>query len=151
MKRAAITVSIALAALSATSAQAGESAKEQANKKTVIAFYEAGLNRLDYDAAAKYLGPVYRQHNPTAQEGAEGFRGFVSFLKDKFPMTHSEIVRSFADGDYVILHGHSRPWPLPSMAAQGRSVLRACGLYRRRRQPMCGGYGWPRGRSIDMG
>ena len=78
----------------------------EANKKTVLAFYEAGLNKKDFEAAAKFFGPKYIQHNPGAPDGIEGFKTFVNFLREKFPNSHSEIKKSFAEGDYVILHVH---------------------------------------------
>jgi len=84
-----------------------ESAKEQANKKTVLEFYEKGLNQKDFDAASKYFGPRYIQHNPTASDGIEGFKKFLAFLREEFPDSHSEIKQAFADGDYVILHVHA--------------------------------------------
>jgi predicted SnoaL-like aldol condensation-catalyzing enzyme len=83
------------------------SAQEEANKKTVIAFYEAGLNRKDFDAASLYFGPYYKQHDPISADGVEGFRAFVDYLKKNAPDFHSEIKRVFADGDYVILHIHN--------------------------------------------
>jgi predicted SnoaL-like aldol condensation-catalyzing enzyme len=79
----------------------------EANKKTVLEFYEAGLNQKDFEAAAKYFGPKYIQHNPGAPDGIEGFKTFVNFLRSKFPNSHSEIKKTFADGDYVILHVHA--------------------------------------------
>ncbi len=79
----------------------------EANKKAVVEFYEAGLNKKDFEAASKYFGPKYIQHNPGAQDGPEGFKGFVNFLKEKFPNSHSEIKKVFADGDFVILHVHA--------------------------------------------
>jgi predicted SnoaL-like aldol condensation-catalyzing enzyme len=79
----------------------------EANKKTVLEFYEAGLNKKDFDAASKYFGPKYIQHNPGAPDGIEGFKTFVNFLRTKFPNSHSEIKKVFADGDYVILHVHA--------------------------------------------
>jgi predicted SnoaL-like aldol condensation-catalyzing enzyme len=42
-----------------------------------------------------------------AADGPEGFRKFISFLKEKYPQSHSEIKQVFADGDYVILHVHT--------------------------------------------
>ena len=105
MKRAGLALALAL--FGAQAAHAGESAREQANKKAVIAFYDAALNKLDYEAAAKYLGPEYKQHNPTAKDGKDGFKEFIAFLKANFPQTHSEITASFADGDYVILRVHA--------------------------------------------
>jgi hypothetical protein len=54
---------------------AADAATQEANKKTVLEFYEAGLNKKDFDAAAKFFGPRYIQHNPTAPDGIEGFKG----------------------------------------------------------------------------
>ena len=65
------------------------------------------LNQKDFDAASKYLGSRYTQHNPGAADGPEGLKGFIAFLKDKFPNNRSEIKRIFADGDYVIVHVHA--------------------------------------------
>jgi predicted SnoaL-like aldol condensation-catalyzing enzyme len=56
-----------------------------ANKKNVVEFYEQAINKKDFEAAAKYLGPRYIQHNPVAPDGAEGLKGFIGFLKSKFP------------------------------------------------------------------
>jgi predicted SnoaL-like aldol condensation-catalyzing enzyme len=91
----------------------------EANKKTVLEFYEAGLNRKDFDAASKYLGPKYIQHNPGAPDGVEGFKGFLNFLREKFPDSHSEIRRVFADGDFVILHVHAVREP----GTRGRAIV----------------------------
>jgi predicted SnoaL-like aldol condensation-catalyzing enzyme len=79
----------------------------EANKKMVVEFYNKAINERDFDAAAKYLGPKYTQHNPTAPDGAEGLKGFLAFLREKFPNGKSEIKRVFADGDFVILHVHA--------------------------------------------
>lgn len=99
---------LALGLLSpANPAHAQETAKEKANKAAVLAFYDAALNKLDFEAASKYLGPYYKQHNPTAADGAEGLKGFIAYLKANFPQTHSEVTMSFADGDYVILRVHA--------------------------------------------
>jgi len=79
----------------------------EANKKTVAAFEDAALNQKDFDAASKYLGARYIQHNPNAADGPEGLKAYIAFLRDKFPNNRSEIKRIFADGDYVIVHDHS--------------------------------------------
>jgi predicted SnoaL-like aldol condensation-catalyzing enzyme len=91
----------------------------EANKKTVLEFYEAGLNKKDFEAAAKYFGPKYIQHNPGAPDGIEGFKTFVNFLKDKFPNSHSEIKKTFAEGDFVILHVHAVREP----GTRGRAIV----------------------------
>jgi predicted SnoaL-like aldol condensation-catalyzing enzyme len=104
---------IAAALLAATffdfpTARAADAAQMEANKKTVAAFYDAVLNKKDYDLAVTFVGTAgYKQHNPTAKDGVEGTRGFINFLKDKFPNNKSEIKRIFADGDYVIVHVHA--------------------------------------------
>ncbi|CAB3724822.1 hypothetical protein LMG3458_04303 [Achromobacter deleyi] len=104
MKRAFGAVLIA-AALSPVAYASPE--QEAANKEAVLAFYEKGLNQKDADAALKYVGDRYVQHNPNAADGPEGFRKFVAFLRDKYPQSKSEIKRVFTDGDYVILHVHA--------------------------------------------
>ncbi|MBR7959463.1 nuclear transport factor 2 family protein [Burkholderia sp. AU19243] len=105
---------VAAALFAATSAHAiasgvdsVDSALQEANRRTVLAFYEKGLNEKDADAALAYVGDQYVQHNPNAADGRDGFRKFVAFLRDTYPQSHSEIKRSFVDGDYVILHVHA--------------------------------------------
>ena len=83
----------------------------EANKKIVLAFYDAALVKMDVDAATQYLGATYTQHNPTAPDGVEGVKGLVKFLKEKFPQRKGEIKRVIADGDLVVLHVHSKPTP----------------------------------------
>jgi predicted SnoaL-like aldol condensation-catalyzing enzyme len=97
----------------------GFAADLEANKKAVLEFYEAGLNKKDFEAASKYFGPKYIQHNPGAPDGIEGFKTFVNFLKEKFPQSHSEIRRVFADGDHVILHVHAVREP----GTRGRAIV----------------------------
>ena len=94
-------------------------ADTEANKKTVLEFYEAGLNKKDFEAASKYFGPKYIQHNPGAPDGVEGFKGFLNFLRDKFPNSHSEIKKVFAEGDFVILHVHAVREP----GTRGRAIV----------------------------
>ena len=91
----------------------------EANKKAVVEFYDLALNKKDFDAASKYFGQKYIQHNPGAPDGIEGFKGFLAFLKDKFPNSKSEIKRVFAEGDYVILHVHSVREP----GTRGRAIV----------------------------
>ena len=91
----------------------------EANKKAVVEFYEAGLNKKDFEAASKYFGPKYIQHNPGAQDGIEGFKAFLAFLRDKFPNSHSEIKKVFAEGDFVILHVHAVREP----GTRGRAIV----------------------------
>jgi len=79
----------------------------ETNKKIVVEFYDKAINGKDFDAASKFLGSHYTQHNPGGVDGPEGLKGFLEFLKKSFPQSRAEIKRVFADGDYVILHTHS--------------------------------------------
>jgi predicted SnoaL-like aldol condensation-catalyzing enzyme len=105
--RTAIAAAIFLALASSAAMAATSEAQQETNRKTVLAFYEKGLNQKDADAALAYVGDRYVQHNPGAADGPEGFRKFIAFLREKFPNSHSEIKRSFVDGDFVILHVHA--------------------------------------------
>ena len=83
-----------------------QDARVEANKKTVLAFYEAGINKKDFVAASRFIGERYVQHNPLIANGLEGFKAFLGYLRETFPNLRGEIKRVFADGDYVILHTH---------------------------------------------
>ena len=103
---AMIAASILMLSLGNGAASAA-SAQEEANRTVVLAFYQKGLNQKDADAALAHVGDRYVQHNPNAADGPDGFRKFIGFLREKFPNSHSEIKRSFVDGDYVTLHVHA--------------------------------------------
>jgi predicted SnoaL-like aldol condensation-catalyzing enzyme len=83
----------------------------EANKRTVLAFYDSALNRSNFDEAAAYFGPHYIQHNPMIKDGIEGFSSFLQDLKTQFPGLRSDVKRIFADGDFVIIHVHARRRP----------------------------------------
>jgi predicted SnoaL-like aldol condensation-catalyzing enzyme len=116
MKKFAAVIMCALA-LVASSAQAGN-AKEEANKKKVVEFYEKALNQKDVAAVDKYLGP-YRQHNPQAADGPDGLKGYIGYLKSTAPNFKFELKRVLADGDFVILHVHGIPEP----GARGLAIV----------------------------
>jgi predicted SnoaL-like aldol condensation-catalyzing enzyme len=94
-------------------------ADPEANKKIVIDFYDKALNQKDFEAAAKYIGPRYIQHNPLAADGPDGLKRLVTLLKEKFPNSRSEIKRAIAEGDLVVLHVHSVREP----GQRGRAIV----------------------------
>lgn len=100
----------ALSLLFTTTAYSAD-AQGEANKKIVLAFYDAALVKMDVDAAMPYLGSKYIQHNPIAPDGVEGVRGLIKFLKERFPERTSSIKRVMADGDLVMLHVHAKSKP----------------------------------------
>jgi predicted SnoaL-like aldol condensation-catalyzing enzyme len=92
---------------------------QEANKKVAQEFYDTIINKKDFESARKYIGKNYKQHNPLVADGPEGLKAFIEFLKTNFPDARSEIKRTLADGDYVVLHVHSiRP---PNM--RGRAII----------------------------
>ena len=86
--------------------------QEQANKDTVLAFYEAAINQKDVDAAVAFIGPKYIQHNPRAEDGIGGLKGFIAgYLKKANPGLKATVKRVVVEGDLVVLHVKSEPEP----------------------------------------
>lgn len=106
MLRAGAQVLLAATMMTVLSAQAAEPSKLSDNKATVVAFYEKALNDKDADAAIAMMGPTYTQHNARVPDGKEGFRQFIAAFKQRYPASHSRIVRVIAEGDLVVLHVH---------------------------------------------
>ena len=103
----------------APAAYAADAEQMEANKKAVLEFYDLAINKKDFEAASKFIGPRYVQHNPRAADGPEGLKAFLAFLREKFPDSHSEFKRVFADGDYVIVHVHNVPTP----GSRGNAII----------------------------
>ena len=85
--------------------------QERRNRDVVLDFYENGVNRRDYAAAFKHLGDRFIQHNPNANDGPEGLRDFLAFVKKNYPKFRVEIKRIFIEGDMVALHVRSYDGP----------------------------------------
>jgi predicted SnoaL-like aldol condensation-catalyzing enzyme len=77
-----------------------------ANKATVLAFYEHALNRKDFAAASHLLGARYVQHDPRIGDGKEGLEAFVRSLRERFPELRAEVKRIIAEGNLVMAHVH---------------------------------------------
>ncbi|KTD14536.1 SnoaL-like polyketide cyclase [Legionella gratiana] len=92
---------------------------QETNKHIVTQFYQKALNEKNFDAAQEYLGAWYIQHNPNAQDGIEGLKNYINYLKSTYPQSHSEIKRILAEEDYVIVHVHSILEP----GTQGRAII----------------------------
>lgn len=119
MPRIVSVLAATMLIVATASVRAADALQQEANKKNVVEFYDKALNQKNFDAASKYLGPRYTQHNPVAADGPEGLKAFVQFLRDKFPNSHSEIKRVFADGDYVVVHVHAVREP----GTRGRAII----------------------------
>jgi predicted SnoaL-like aldol condensation-catalyzing enzyme len=80
-------------------------ADPQTNKETVLAYYNMAFNdRKPAEAAERYGGSHYIQHNPQAPDGFEAFVQFVEGVTAQFPQLSLEIKRAVAEGDLVVTH-----------------------------------------------
>jgi predicted SnoaL-like aldol condensation-catalyzing enzyme len=84
---------------------------QEDNRRIVLDFYDAMVNRKDFDAASAYLGDVYIQHEAIAPDGVEGLRRFFAKMSERMPQGRINVRRVFVDGDHVILHAHVVPSP----------------------------------------
>ena len=76
------------------------------NKANVVGFYTTAFNDHEPERAVEmYGGAEYIQHNPMADNGFEAFIGFVNTFAEQYPDLNLEIVRVFAECDFVITHG----------------------------------------------
>lgn len=90
------------------------------NKQNVWAFYDLAFNQQRPEQAAqRYLGASYKQHNPMAGDGAEPFIGFVKWFTGENPKLKVNKKRMIAEGDLVVLHSHFVPAP----EARGLAVM----------------------------
>jgi predicted SnoaL-like aldol condensation-catalyzing enzyme len=79
----------------------------EANKAIVRDFYNLAFNlKKPEEAAARYLGTSYRQHNPMAGDGPEPFIAFVQGFAQAFPSLRFDLKRQVAEGDLVVTHSH---------------------------------------------
>ena len=79
----------------------------EANKSVVRDFYNLAFNlKKPEEAVAKYVGSHYRQHNPTAGDGADPFIAFVRGFVKAFPPLRFDFKRFVAEGDLVVVHSH---------------------------------------------
>jgi predicted SnoaL-like aldol condensation-catalyzing enzyme len=77
------------------------------NKAAVKAFYDLAFNdQRPAEAAAKYIGATYRQHNPGAADGPEPFVAFVTGFLKAFPTLRVTFKRMVTEGELVVLHSH---------------------------------------------
>ena len=66
--------------------------KLEINKAIVSDFYNLAFNlKKPEEAANRYIGSYYRQHNPGAPDGKEPFIAFVNGFQKVFPTLRFEI------------------------------------------------------------
>jgi predicted SnoaL-like aldol condensation-catalyzing enzyme len=96
-------------------------ANREANKKTVLAFYDAAV-KLDFEAARQYVGDLYIEHDPERQDGLQGLEKAMDFDRrhnNRKNMVHELVV---ADGDLVAVYSKSTAIvgaPLAALSSSG--------------------------------
>ncbi len=102
---------LGLTACSTISSQQNLSATER-NKANVLAFYDlAFAQHKPQEAADKYIGNEYLQHNPRVADDSEAFvKSIVPFLQ-KNPQFRPHIKRVIAEGDLVAVHVNNKQKP----------------------------------------
>ena len=101
-----MATTLLLAVIPARGAQHyGAVAPKNAAEATVLALLDTAFNQRQFDQAfGKYVGPYYRQHNPTV---ADGKQAIIAGLRQWLPATpdlHYEFKHVYSDGDRVIVH-----------------------------------------------
>lgn len=80
------------------------------NKRNAIAFYTAAFEGNPRDAAERYIGDSYTQHNPWVEDGPEAFVAYFDRMHEEYPEKTLDVVRAVAEDDLVALHTH-QVWP----------------------------------------
>lgn len=82
------------------------SSKRLANGDTAVNLLTGVFNDKDVAGAfGRYVGPTYRQHNPSAADGRQAAISVLSALVAKLDF-HYDVKRVLVDGDMVAVHSH---------------------------------------------
>jgi predicted SnoaL-like aldol condensation-catalyzing enzyme len=79
---------------------------QEQNKQRVVTFQNRVFNDKDLSAALEYVREDYIQHNPEVPNGRAAFMAHFGEFVKTHPDLRWDIKRVFAEGDYVIVHGH---------------------------------------------
>ncbi|MDS7595043.1 ester cyclase [Agrobacterium tumefaciens] len=71
-------------------------AREEANRKLVVEFYDRFFNRHETEEASKVVADNYKQHNPEVPDGKEPFVSFFTGFFKENPNSRARIVPRMA-------------------------------------------------------
>ena len=103
--RAALCSAVALGLGLGSVSHAAPLKTKNANEAKALAFLTMAFNdKKPQEAFAKFVGPYYKQHNPTVADGAApAIASFTAFEK-MVPTLHYDFKHIYSDGNFVILH-----------------------------------------------
>ncbi len=101
-------VSLSLMALAFAAGQTkvvAQAVPKTANEHLVLDFYNLAFNsHKPAEAAQRYIGPTYIQHNPLVPNGAAPFVGYFTEFFKTHPASALDMVRVISEGDLVVVH-----------------------------------------------
>ncbi|MGX7107958.1 nuclear transport factor 2 family protein [Facklamia miroungae] len=80
------------------------------NKRNAVNFYKTAYMGDPEKAVSDFVGKEYIQHNPSVENGKEGFIKYFKQMVLEFPSKQIEFVRVIAEDNLVSLHTH-QIWP----------------------------------------
>ena len=85
--------------LTKAAAAAAEKERNMTNKEIILSFIDEVFNGWDKSKIDKYVREDYKQHNPTVENGREGFKKFCDHFLAMQP--HMHVRMAIEDGDIV--------------------------------------------------
>jgi predicted SnoaL-like aldol condensation-catalyzing enzyme len=93
---------------------------KNAAEQTALAFLDTAFNQKHFDAAfERYVGPYYRQHNPSVGDGKQAILDALRKWLPATPALHYAFKNVWSDGDRVIVHALVTTNP----ADRGKAVI----------------------------